>query len=779
MIKFGRLRTRLSVLYAGLFIVALALLAVAAQTMIVRHAEQSVQKELTVSGSVFDRIWSFRTRGLADQADVLSRDFGFRTALATGDAPTINSAAVNLQQRVQADHVFVISRDGRVMGSGPAWLRSKAAQLPYRVQDGAGTGVLSGDSGAYQFVVRPILAPVEIGWIVFAVKLDRMEMQGLERLSAIPITAEIMTPNAAHWRLASASKSEQPRIDALATAALAAGPATPARIMVGGNEVFAVAKPLNSFTGKPEAVLMIRYPVDAALAAFRPLQISIFLAGLVGVALVLLASLRLAKTIARPIAELEDAAKALALGDRIDVPVRSDDELGRLAKSFNAMADGIFQRENQIAHMAFNDSLTGLPNRVFFREQLEGRLRRISMTGGQVAILCLDLDGFKNVNDTLGHPFGDKLLVQVSERLATAIPDCFLARLGGDEFAVILPEGSDGEACMTQSRQLIALIQEPFVIDRQQALIGTSIGIAVAPNDGTDADALLKNSDLALYRAKQDGRGVYRFFEPALDEEAQSRRQIEIDLRAALKQGQFVLHFQPIYSTDEERVICFEALVRWNHPKRGLIGPDEFIRVAEESGLILRIGEWVLQEACRQARGWRDDIRVAVNVSPIQFRNPALNQVILQALANGGLAPGRLEIEITESIFLDNACDTVAMLHRLREMGVRISLDDFGTGYSSLSYLRNFPFDKIKIDKSFIDAISTEETAAAIVQAIVDMAAALGMETTAEGVELPEQIVKLREQGCSSIQGYLLSRPLTAADAKSLSGLNEQEAKVA
>lgn len=765
MIRFRRLRTRLSVLYAGLFVAALELLSIAAYSMVARHADMSARQALATSGTVYDRIWSFRTRALADQADVLARDFGFRAALASEDAATIASAAANLNRRAGASATLVVANSGAVIGDAPAWLQTRAADLPYAFPGGRGSAVISKGEESYQLVVRPVLAPVEIGWILFAVRLDQAEMRALERLSAVPLAAAVMSRAAnGRWSLAGARPRETAALVSLANRPNM----VPQQLSVGGEPVFAIVKPLPAPTGPPQAALVIRYPVALAMSDLRSLQIGFVIVGMIGLLLVLVASWRLARGIARPIAELEDAARALAQGERVDVPVRGEDEIARLAERFNAMAGEIIERENRIAHMAFNDALTDLPNRTFFREQLDAKLRRMGAGAPQLPILCLDLDGFKNVNDTLGHPIGDALLVEVSRRLAGALPDAFVARLGGDEFAVILPEGSDSDDCMRHSRKLGELFQQPFVIDGQQALIGTSIGIAIAPQDGVTADVLLKNADLALYRAKQDGRGVFRFFESALNDEAQARRQTEIDLRLALGQGQFELHFQPIYSADEQRVVCFESLLRWNHPTLGLVGPDRFVRVAEESGLMLRIGEWVLQEACRQARQWPEDVRVAVNVSPIQFRNPALNRVILQALANGDLPPERLELEITESIFLDASCDTVAMLHRLRDLGVRISLDDFGTGYSSLSYLRNFPFDKIKIDKSFVDDIGTEKSAAAIVQAIVDMARALGMETTAEGVESVDQLRRLQAHGCSSIQGYLLSRPLRSRDALEL-----------
>lgn len=774
--RFRTIRGKLAFLYAGLFVAAMLLLGVAAQAMIERHASETVQKELAASEQIYDRLWSARIQTLSDQADVLARDFGFRDALATGDAPTIASAAANLNQRACATFTLVVTPDGQVIGDVPPLLRGQAADLPFAFVEGRGTAVIASGNAPFQIVVRPVLAPTEIGWIIFAVRLDQGEMRSLEKLSAIPLKADVMWRGPkSEWQLQSARGDEQRKLTALTRKAGAA----PQLMRLGGEEVFVVVKPLNAVEGQGAAILVIRYALASAMAGFRPLQVSILFAALIGLLLVIIASTRLARSIAQPISELEDAARSLAQGDRVDVPVRGDDEIARLAQRFNSMAKEITEREHRISHMALNDALTGLPNRVFFREQLDTRLRRLRELDSYLSILSLDLDGFKHVNDTLGHPFGDKLLIEVSRRLSKIMPDAFVSRLGGDEFAIILDEDCKSDQSMRHSRKVIEAIQRPFVIDGQQALIGTSIGIAIAPSDGTSADALLKNADLALYRAKQDGRGVFRFFEPALNDEAQYRRQLEIDLREALLLGQFELHFQPIFAAEGRQVVCFEALLRWNHPKRSLIGPNQFVRVAEESGLMLRIGEWVLQEACRRAHDWPGHIRVAVNVSPIQFRNPALNRVILQALANSGLAAERLELEITESIFLDNSSDTVRMLHRLRKLGVRISLDDFGTGFSSLSYLRTFPFDKIKIDKSFVDDIETESSAAAIVQAIVDLAKALGMETTAEGVEHIEQYERLRAQGCSSIQGYLLGRPVCAVEAASLAFADLEQRAVA
>jgi EAL domain-containing protein (putative c-di-GMP-specific phosphodiesterase class I) len=304
--------------------------------------------------------------------------------------------------------------------------------------------------------------------------------------------------------------------------------------------------------------------------------------------------------------------------------------------------------------------------------------------------------------------------------------------------------------------------------DGHQIATGFSIGIAIGPGDGHDPDTLLKNADLALYRAKRDGRGVFRFFETSLDAAARRRRQLELDLREALRTGQFRLNFQPIFDLKANRIGGFEALLRWEHPTRGEVSPTEFIPVAEDTGMIVAIGEWVLHEACRQGATWPSYVRVAVNVSPLQFRNTGFQSVVLQALGRSGLAPDRLEIEITESVFLEGAEPVIALLHRLRAMGIRVALDDFGTGYSSLSYLRSFPFDKIKIDRSFITTIAQDSSSAAIVRAIVDLAGALHMETTAEGVEDSDQLARLRGEGCSSIQGYFFSRPVESDDVDTL-----------
>jgi diguanylate cyclase (GGDEF)-like protein/PAS domain S-box-containing protein len=423
----------------------------------------------------------------------------------------------------------------------------------------------------------------------------------------------------------------------------------------------------------------------------------------------------------------------------------------------------------QITHMARHDALTNLPNRTLFREQLEQALR-LAKRGNKLAVLCLDLDHFKDINDSLGHPIGDALLMEVGRRLASCIREGdTVSRLGGDEFAIVQLCGSDdaNPAVLLASR-IVEEISAPYDVGGHQLVIGVSVGISLAPDDGRNPDELLKKADLALYRAKADGRGTYRFFEAGMDARAQARRLLELDMRAALPRGEFEMHYQPIRDVAAETIVACEALVRWRHPMRGLIPPGNFIPLAEETGLIIQIGEWVLRTACRDAAAWPNDIGVAVNLSPVQFKNPNLVLQVMNALAQSGLPAHRLELEITESVLLQNSEATLSTLYALRGNGVRISLDDFGTGYSSLSYLRSFPFDKIKIDRSFVEDVTSREDSLAIVRAVAGLGRSLGIATTAEGVETIAQLDVLRREGCTQAQGYLFSKPCPAAEVRKL-----------
>jgi diguanylate cyclase (GGDEF)-like protein/PAS domain S-box-containing protein len=424
--------------------------------------------------------------------------------------------------------------------------------------------------------------------------------------------------------------------------------------------------------------------------------------------------------------------------------------------------------EEKITHMAHHDALTGLPNRVFLRKELNRHLGPVSR-GETFAVLCLDLDRFKQVNDTLGHSIGDALLSAVGRRLRECVRDTdVVARLGGDEFAIIQNGAEQPTSATILAQRLAEQLSKPFDVERHEIIIGTSIGIAVAPNDGLEPDQLLKSADMALYRAKEQGRNGFCFFESGMDAKMQERRTLETDLRKAIAAGEFELFYQPLVNLEANTVSGFEALLRWHHPIRGLVSPEAFIPLAEETGLIIPLGEWVLRQACAEAAKWPDGTKIAINLSPAQFRSKGLVATVMSAIATAGIAPNRVELEITETILLQNNEATLAVLHQLRRLGVRISMDDFGTGYSSLSYLRSFPFDKIKIDQSFVRDLDRNKDAIAIIRAITGLGVSLGMTTTIEGIETKEQLEQIRAEGCTEVQGYLFSRPRPASDVPSL-----------
>jgi diguanylate cyclase (GGDEF)-like protein len=424
--------------------------------------------------------------------------------------------------------------------------------------------------------------------------------------------------------------------------------------------------------------------------------------------------------------------------------------------------------EAEVAYMARHDALTGLPNRPHFREQANAMLGR-AKRGEDVAILCLDIDHFKSVNDTLGHPLGDLLLRAVADRLRECVRETdLIARLGGDEFAIVQVGAAQPTGATNLASRLIDAVGAPYDLDGHQLVVGLSIGIALAPADGSESRQLLKNADMALYRAKSDGRGVYRFFEPAMGARMQARRRLESDLRNALAAGEFVLHYQPLVDARTEHIRGFEALIRWCHPQRGMIAPSAFIPLAEETGMIVPLGEWVLRQACQEAAAWPGDLSVAVNLSPAQFKGRKLVAAVTGAIAAASLAPSRLELEITESVLLQDGEGTIATLHQLRAAGIRISMDDFGTGYSSLGYLRTFPFDKIKIDRSFIHDMPERGDSLAIVRAVAAISSSLGMTTTAEGVETRDQFEQLRKEGLTEVQGNLFSPPRPATELADL-----------
>jgi len=455
-----------------------------------------------------------------------------------------------------------------------------------------------------------------------------------------------------------------------------------------------------------------------------------------------------------------------------DLERRVQERTIRLIDANQRLKEEIADREELQAksqYLAYHDSLTGLGNRLLFKEQLEEALRDVSVTSHPLAVLFLDLDGFKAVNDTLGHSVGDMLLKSIAAKLRDLLPVTDrIARLGGDEFAILQMSGPQPTSSISLSEKIIEVVGHGHSIDGHDVTVGASVGIAVARPGEMSTENFLKSADLAMYNAKSEGRGTYRIFDPKMDAIVQTRRSLERDMRTALAQGGFELFYQPLVNLQTKKVTAFEALMRWNHPDRGNVPPSEFIPVAEEMGLIVQLGEWALRRACQEAVKWPEPIRVSVNLSSLQFAKGNLVSTVVSALASAGLPASRLELEITESVLLEKSERNIGILNQLRGLGVRISMDDFGTGYSSIGYLRSFPFDKIKIDRSFVRDLLVDEGSLAIVRAIAGLGISFGMTTTAEGVETEEQMRCLNLEGCVEVQGYLYSRPVPADDVANL-----------
>jgi len=445
---------------------------------------------------------------------------------------------------------------------------------------------------------------------------------------------------------------------------------------------------------------------------------------------------------------------------------RVEERTSRLIDANQRLKVEIADREESQArsqYLAYHDSLTGLGNRLLFKEQLEEALKDVSVASHPLAVLFLDLDGFKAVNDTLGHSIGDLLLKSVATKLRDILPRTDrIARLGGDEFAILQISATQPGSSIALAEKIIEVVGQPNSIDGHDVTVGASVGIAVARPGDINTENFLKSADLAMYSAKSDGRGTYRMFDPEMDAVVQARRLLERDMRTALAQDGFRLFYQPLVNLQTKKVTAFEALMRWQHPERGMVPPSDFIPVAEEMGLIVQLGEWALRQACAEATEWPDGVCVSVNLSPLQFSKGNLVSSVMSALASAGLPASRLELEITESVLLEKSERNITILNQLRDLGVRISMDDFGTGYSSIGYLRSFPFDKIKIDQSFVRDLLVDEGSLAIVRAIAGLGVSFGMITTAEGVETEEQMRCLNLEGCIEVQGYLYSRPVPA-----------------
>jgi diguanylate cyclase (GGDEF)-like protein len=518
-------------------------------------------------------------------------------------------------------------------------------------------------------------------------------------------------------------------------------------------------------------VVIAALPVEEAFAPVGIFKRQVYLAALL-MSLVIAAILHY--VLSRQLAPLKTAGEAMRrMTDGTEpfapIAVKRHDEIGQLVENFNQLVLGRRSAEQQVEFLAHHDALTGLPNRLLVSDRMTQAIAHADRTKSKVALLFLDLDNFKTINDSLGHAVGDALLKSIASRLRECVRDTdTISRQGGDEFLIILPELSEADATAPILVKIMERLQEPALADGHELTTSISMGVAIYPDDGDNFETLLKRADMAMYRAKDAGRNTYRFFDEQMNVEAVEHLTMRNGLRRAVERREFVLHYQPQIDLASGAVVGVEALIRWNHPDFGMIPPGRFISVAEESGLIVPIGEWVLREACRQAMAWRNaglpELLVAVNISAVQFKRGDVEQIVIGALEESGFDPSWLELEITESVLIHNTENILATVKRLKSLGVKLSIDDFGTGYSSLSYLKRFAVDKLKIDQTFVRDLATDTDDASIVRAIIQMARSLGLETIAEGVETAQMLALLREYGCDQVQGYYFARPMPAEE---------------
>lgn len=750
-LRFSRLSTRLTVLYAALFGVVLLFVSAAVFLAISGSAERQVRSELAATGTVFDRIWSLRSERLREGANLLSRDFGFRAAVATRDAPTIGSALENLRARMGVDYAFMVGVDGQVAGAPLRPADRLALVRAFESADDPSGVFMLGDE-PHQLVSAPVLSPELIGWVVFAVRLDAREMDGLERLSAIPLDAMVLHRTAGGvWTNARApAELSTPAVRDVIDRSLGARSAPEVLNLRSGRSV-ALVKRLPALDEGGGAVLLLRYPLALALAPYRPLLVIVALVGVGGLGVVGWGSWALARGLTRPIAELDEAAQRLQRGDDARVVIHSQDEIGRLATSFNAMAAEMRERERKITHQALHDGETGLPNRLALERVVEGFT---DWPAGRVFVCALGLDRYSQMRHAIGHELAAHSVRLVGNRLAGLSPACGVARISADMLGFVLV--ADGEAAaLDDAQSLLATLEQPVRIAGEPIDVALSIGLT--PLAGS-VGLSIERAGIALDQAREGKRKCAVFDAEAYGDPA-ANLSLMSNLLTGILQDQLVLWHQPKYDMREGRVTGAEALVRWRHPTRGMIFPDVFITMAEETGHIRALTEWVLRRAIADQRALAEaghEISMSVNVSGRVLGEPDFVDFCREALRG---AMGRLCFEVTETAVIENPAVALRMLDAFAELGIAVSIDDYGSGLSSLSYLKQIRAQELKLDRSIVKDVSVSQRDALIIRSTIDLAHSLGLKVVAEGIEDDATFSVLGAMGCDMAQGYLIARP--------------------
>ena len=763
-------RARLALLLLGLFVLVQVPTFLAFYYATRQSALDQAQARLTAGTRVFGDLLANRGQQLLDAVRVTTSDFGFKQAVATGDIPTIHSVLYNQGHRIAADLTVLTRLDGKVVASLDASGRAVPAGDWSGLVAGAdastsGTSVAVIGGRPYQLVIVPVRAPTPIAWVGMGFALDDPLARTLKELAGVEVSFVARADSGQRWIASTLPKEDRAAADTLFGAARHAGPA-PALLALASGDYFTRWQPLVSRGGMAGAVL--QYSRDQALSSYHALRGELLLIALVSLLGSIAGVLWLSRNVTRPVSQLADAARRIGHGDYLGlVPVEHHDELGQLAEAFNSMQRGIARREQQIAYAAFHDNLTSLPNRARMQQLLAEALEKARADGRPLGVLMLDLDRFKEINDTMGHGIGDRVLVEVAQRLQAGLDDGdALARFGGDEFVLVVG-AADRAALDARVGQLVADVSQPVVAGSVELFVEASAGMAVYPEHGQVADDLLRRADIAMYDAKE-ARQRLQVYRSGRDAEHLHRLSLVNDLRRAVPHGELELYYQPKLHLSSRRVAHVEALLRWRHPQHGLVPPDEFIPLAEHSGLIRSLTDWVLHEVIRQCAEWADgglDIGIALNLSAMDLGSGDLPDVLARHLARYRLDPARLVLEITETAVMRDAFYSLEVLNRLKACGVMLAIDDFGTGYSSLSHLKRLPVDELKIDKSFVIGMDQDEDDAVIVRSTIELAHNMGLKVVAEGVETEATMELLNRYRCDSVQGYLISRPMAASDA--------------
>ena len=758
-LPFTRLRTRLTVLYAALFGVAMLLVSLSVFTAINRAAELQVRDELTASGTVFDRVWLLRSERLREGASLLSRDFGFREAVATRDDATIVSAMENLKRRFSIDRAFILGVDGRIIGADAAPMAADAARLTeafFKADDPQGVVILSGHP--FQVMSAPVLSPDQIGWLVFAVRLDRTEMRALERLSAVPLKAEVLNRDAQGWRLDTPAKeAEHQTLNGFIDRALAMKMTTPDMLDEPAGKSVALVKRLPALTEDAPAVLLLRYPLSLALAPYRPLLAVVLLAALAGLTVVGWGSWALAKGITRPISELDAAAHLLQAGQDAYVEIETKDEIGRLAESFNTMATSIRDRERRITHLAMHDGETGLPNRLALERVADGFS---DLPEGQVYVAALGIQRFDHLRGAIGYALASQAMRMIGNRIGGLTPASGVARIANDMLGFVLIAESP-EVAAQEAALLMVELEQPLKVGGDAIDVELNLGLAPLRRDRGPGE-VIERASIALDQARRS-RSKVSFFDAEAYGDPASNLSLMSEMLAALQNGDIELHYQPKFDMRRRTISGAEALIRWRHPTRGMLAPDLFIPMAEETNHIRTLTEWVIKRAVTDQADFAragHELEIAVNVSGRTLGEADFTAFVLEhaALATGGLA-----LEITETAVIENPEVALAMLDAFAAAGIGIAIDDFGTGLSSLAYLKRIPSRELKMDKSIVEGVTESQRDALIVRSTIDLAHSLGLKVTAEGVETNDCFSLLQAMGCDLAQGFLISRPLACA----------------